>query len=267
MKKSLILVLACMFLISVTACGSANKNAGTKTNKNDLYQTIKSKGVITIGTEGTYPPFTFHDTNNKLTGFDVEMAQEVAKRLGVKANFIETKWDGMLAGLDDKRYDMVANEVGINPDRQKKYLFSSPYIASKAALIVKQTNNAIKTFKDLKGKKVAQSLTSNYYNIAKSYGAVNTQVDGFNQAIDLITSGRVDATVNDSLSYLDMKKHNPNIQVKMVDQQSNAAKSAFLFRKGSTELVQKINKALSDMQKDGTYLKISKKYFGQDVSK
>ncbi|WEG12097.1 amino acid ABC transporter substrate-binding protein [Pullulanibacillus sp. KACC 23026] len=263
MKKSLIFLVTLMVFFSLTACGSGKNKANTT----NLYQSIQSKGVITIGTEGTYPPFTYHDSSDKLTGFDVEIAQEVAKRLGVKAKFIETKWDGMLAGLDDKRYDMVANEVGITPDRQKKYLFSRPYIASKAALIVKQDNNTIKTFKDLKGKKVAQSLTSNYYNIAKSYGAVNTQVDGFNQAVDLITSGRVDATVNDSLSYLDMKKQNPNAPIKMVAEQSNAAKSAFLFRKGSTALVQKVNKALADMKKDGTYLKISKKYFGQDVSK
>lgn len=267
MKRSLILLVAFMLLCFGTACSTTKNNAGAPANKSNLYQTIKSNGAITIGTEGTYPPFSYHDSSDKLTGFDVELAQEVAKRLGVKAKFVETQWDGMLAGLDDKRYDMVANEVGITPVRQKKYMFSTPYIASKAALIVKQDNNSIKTFKDLKGKKVAQSLTSNYYNIAMNYGAVNTQVNGFNQAIDLITSGRVDATVNDRLSYLDLKKHNPSAQVKMVAQQSNAAMSAFLFRKGSTQLVQKVNKALDDMKKDGTYLKISKKYFGQDVSK
>jgi cystine transport system substrate-binding protein len=271
MKKWMLGLLSLLLVVFFTACGTSTKKDTTNgTNAQNasksFYQTIKDKGEITIGTEGTYPPFSYHDANDKLTGFDVEIATEVAKRLGVKPKFIETKWSGMLAGLDDKRYDMVANEVGVTPDRQQKYLFSDPYIVSKAALIVKK-GSPIKTFQDLKGKRVAQSLTSNYLTIAQKYGAVNTPVDGFNQAVDLITSGRVDATVNDSLSYLDLKKHKPDLPLVIVDQQSNASNSAFLLRKGSDELVKNINKALSDMKKDGTYLKISKKYFGQDVSK
>lgn len=271
MKKWIVGLLSLMMVLSLAGCGTSAKKDASNGNTNqkaskDLYQTIKAKGVITIGTEGTYPPFTYHDATDKLTGFDVEIATEVAKRLGVKPQFIETKWSGMLAGLDDKRYDMVANEVGIRPDREQKYLFSDPYISSNAVLIVKK-GSPINKFSDLKGKKVAQSLTSNYLTIAKKYGAVNTPVDGFNQAADLIKSGRVDATVNDKLSFLDLKKHQPNLPLVIADQQNNAGKSAFLLRKGSDDLAKHINKALADMKKDGTYLKISKKYFGQDVSK
>ena len=124
-----------------------------------------------IGTEGTYPPFTFHDESGKLTGFDVEIAQEVANRLGVEAEFMETQWDAMFAGLDAKRFDMVANQVGIKPERQEKYDFSDPYITSKAVLITNENNDSIKSFEDIKGLKSAQSMTSNYADIAKSYGA------------------------------------------------------------------------------------------------
>ena len=95
------------------------------------------------------------------------MAQEVAKRLGVKAEFKETQWDGMFAGLDAKRFDMIANQVGIREDRQKKYDFSDPYIQSGAVLIVRKDEKDIKSFKDLKGKKSAQSLTSNYKDMAQ----------------------------------------------------------------------------------------------------
>ena len=76
---------------------------------------IKSAGVFKIGTEGTYPPFTYHDGSGKLVGFDVEIGQEVAKRIGVKAEFVEGKWDGLVAGLDAKRYDAVINQVSISP--------------------------------------------------------------------------------------------------------------------------------------------------------
>ena len=109
--------------------------------------------------------------------------------------------------------------------------------------------------------------SGDYAKIAEQYGGVNTPVDGFDQAISLITSDRVDATVNDSLSYLDMMNKRPDMAVKKVDQLKDASQSAIMLRKGSDELVKKINEALSDMKKDGTYLKISKKYFGTDVSK
>ncbi|MBL5766894.1 hypothetical protein B5V88_05070 [Heyndrickxia sporothermodurans] len=144
---------------------------------------------------------------------------------------------------------------------------SDPYIVSKAVLIVGKDNHDIKTLNDLKGKKVGQSLDSNYRKIAEDHGATNTVVDGFNQSIDLITSKRIDATINDSLSYLDLKKHQPNLPIKVVYEEKNATSNAFLFRKNSDELVKAVNGALADMKKDGTYLKISKKWFGTDVSK
>ncbi len=265
MRKAIMLIISVMLVSMLAACGS--DSSGNKSSSSTLYGKVKKQGVLTIGTEGVYAPFTYHDKSGKLTGFDVEIAREVAKRIGVKPKFVETKWDGMIAGLDAKRFDMVANEVAIRPSRQKKYDFSDPYIQSKAVLIVKQDNNEIKTFDDLKGKKVGQSLDSNYRKVAEAHGATNTVVDGFNQSVDLLTSGRIDATINDSLSYLDLKHTRPDLPIKSVDSEKNATKNAFLFRKGSDQLVKKVNKALADMHKDGTYLKISKKYFGTDVSK
>ncbi len=230
---------------------------------------IKSAGVFRIGTEGTYAPFTFHDESGKLTGFDVEIATAIAQRLGVKPQFVEGKWDGLIAGLDVNRYDAVINEVGVTEARKAKYDFSDPYITSHAALIVQSSNNTIKSFDDLKGKKSANTLTSNFGKIAASHGAEVIPVQGFNESIDLLTSGRVDATVNDSLSFLDFKKHKPDAKVKIaaIDTGADSGdKSAVLIRKGSPELQAAINKALADMKKDGTYEKISQKYFGKDVS-
>lgn len=287
MKKiGLLTLLLTLTLVFVAACGNnsnspapANSatpaNSAESTNARDstastepsALETIKASGKIRIGTEGTYAPFTFHDKDGKLTGFDVEIAEEVSKRLGVEAEFVETQWDGMFAGLDANRFDVVFNEVTIKEDRKVKYDFSDSYIVSKAVLLVHEDNNEIKKLADLKGKKSAQSLTSNLTEIAKANGAEIVGTEGFNQAVDLLLSKRVDATINDSLSYLDLKKQKPDIKIKAVDETSEASESAALFRKGSDDLVKAVNEALAAMHSDGTYLTISKKYFGEDVSK
>ncbi|MCJ8150392.1 amino acid ABC transporter substrate-binding protein [Shinella sedimenti] len=228
---------------------------------------IQSAGTLKIGTEGTYAPFTYHDTDGKLVGFDVEIGEAIAEKLGVKAEFLEGKWDGLIAGLDANRYDAVINQVGITEARKQKYDFSEPYIASKAVLIVRGDDDSIKGFADLKGKKSAQSLTSNFGKIAEGAGAELVGTDGFDQSIQLVLTGRADATINDSLSFLDFKKHKPDANVKVVAEQADADYSGVIIRKGEPELLEAINKALADIKADGTYKTISDKYFGQDVSK
>ncbi|MDB5052478.1 MAG: amino acid transporter substrate-binding protein [Bacilli bacterium] len=260
MKKTGVFIAALLIVVSLIFAGCSKKD---KT----VLETIKANGKIRVGTEGTYAPFTFHDKDGKLVGFDVEIAQEVAKKLGVTPEFIETKWDGMFAGLDAKRFDVVVNEVSIKEDRKVKYDFSDPYIVSRAVLIVQKDNQDIKKLTDLKGKKAGQSLTSNLSDIAKANGATIVQTDGFNQAIDLLTSKRIDATVNDGLSYLDLMKQKPDAPIKVVAETNDATPSAILINKGNKELVDAVNKALTDIKADGTYLKISQKYFGADVSK
>lgn len=228
---------------------------------------IKSAGVLKIGTEGTYPPFTYHDASGKLMGFDVDIGRAIAQHIGVKAEFVEGQWDGLIAGLDAKRYDAVINEVSITPARQAKYDFSDPYIVSKAVLIVRNNNTTIKSFSDLQGKKSAHTLTSNYAQLARKYGAEIVATDGFNQSIDLVAQGRADDTINDNLSYLDFKKHRPDAPVKIVASEPNAEQEGVLIRKGNPDLQQAINKALTEMKADGTYKRISQQYFGADVSK
>lgn len=228
---------------------------------------VQSAGVLKIGTEGTYAPFTYHDTSGKLVGFDVEIGEAVAAKLGVKAEFLEGKWDGLIAGLDANRYDAVINQVGITDARKQKYDFSEPYIASKAVLIVRADDDSIAGFEGLKGKKAAQSLTSNFGKLAEANGAELVGTDGFDQSIQLVLTGRADATINDSLSFLDFKKQKPDANVKIAAEQANAEYSGIIVRKGEPELVEALNKALADIKADGTYQKIADKYFGQDVSK
>jgi cystine transport system substrate-binding protein len=227
---------------------------------------IKSAGVLKIGTEGTYAPFSFHDQKNDLVGFDVEIGRAVAEKIGVKAEFLEGKWDGLIAGVDANRYDVVINQVGITDARKAKYDFSEPYTTSRAVVIVRADDDSIKSLADLKGKKSAQSLTSNFGQMAVKAGAELVGTDGFDQSIALVLQRRADATVNDSLSFYDFKTKKPDAPVKIAATQDAAEQSGILFRKGEPALKAALDKALADIKTDGTYAKISQKYFGRDVS-
>src|SRR5471030_2196389 len=185
MKMKYLLILGLLTLtVAITGCSKGNStsnsngdNTASVAADSNLLEQIKKNGKITIGQEGTYAPFTFHDSTGKLTGFDVDIAEAIASKLGVKTEYVETKWDGIFAGLDAKRFDIIVNEVGISAERQAKYDFSDPYILSKPVLIVNKDNTTITKFEDLKGKKSAQSLTSNLGKIATSYGAELVSVD------------------------------------------------------------------------------------------
>lgn len=275
MKKSIwsFLLLICAVVL-LAACGTAKKEGNTASEGNtektggtsaDLLADIQEKGELVIGTEGVYPPFTFHDDSGQLTGFDVDIATEVAKRLGVKPVFLETQWDAMFAGLDAKRFDMVANQVGISDERLEKYDFSTPYNISVGVVVAGKDNNDISKYEDIKGLKAAQTMTSNHRKIAESYGAEIVSVEGFVQSVDLISSNRVDVTVNDKLSVLDYLTKRPDAPVKIVAQADEVIEIGLLFRKNNETLVEAVNQALQDMIEDGTHLEISKKWFGEDV--
>ena len=251
---------------SVLAVGLLGVGLATPAFAQTALEQITSAGALRVGTEGTYPPFTYHDDSNALVGFDVEIAAEIAKRLGVKAEFVEGPWDGLIAGIDANRYDVVINQVGITDARKEKYDFSEPYIASKAVLIVKGDNTDITSFESLKGKKSAQTLTSNFGKLAEASGAELVGTEGFDQSVALVLQGRADATINDSLSFYDFKKKQPDANLKIAAEQANADYSGVLLAKGKPELQAAINTALGEIKADGTYAAISEKYFGADVS-
>jgi L-cystine transport system substrate-binding protein len=280
MKKTVLSLLFASLLIGITGCGTSGNGSSSPQSpatpspaptegaqEQSLLEKVKADGKLVIGTEGTYAPFTFHDQSGKLTGYDIDVVTEVAKRIGVEPVFQETQWDAMFAGLDSKRFDVVANQVGIRPDRQEKYDFSNPYTVSTAVLVTHKDNTTVKDFPDIKGLKAAQTLTSNLTDIARNNGAEIVGVEGFNQAIDLLVSKRVEVTINDGLSLLDFLKQKPDTPIKVIAKDPNVAKNGFMFRKGSTDLVDAFNKALDEMQKDGTMKQISEKWFNADVSK
>ncbi|CAL8978428.1 L-cystine-binding protein TcyA [Cellulomonas sp. T2.31MG-18] len=249
---------------STAAAGSATAAAGS----DQSLATVQKAGVITFGTEGTYKPFSFHaDGGGDLTGFDVEVARAVAGKLGVKAAFAETQWDAIFAGLDAGRFDAITNQVSITSERQAKYEFSTPYTVSTGVVVVKADNTSITSFDSLKGKTTAQSLTSNWYKLAQSSGADVQSVEGWAQSVALVQQGRVDATINDKLTYLDYVKTNGQSGLKIAAETTDKSQSAVALKKGATALTQAVDKALQQLADDGTLTSISQKYFGADVTK
>jgi cystine transport system substrate-binding protein len=250
--------------LALTAC-SGGSTSGSVEQGDDLG--LVSGGTLTVATEGTYRPFSFHDESGTLTGYDVEIAQAVAEKLGLKVRFQETQWDAIFAGLEAGRFDVIGNQVSINPERQEKYLFSSPYTVSRGVVVTTDDDSSISSFADLSGKTTAQSLTSNWYELATESGAQVEAVEGWAQAVALLQQGRVDATINDQLTYLDYEKTNSPTGLKIAAETDDTSESAFATTKDKQALVDAIDGALEELRADGTLAEISQKYFGADVTK
>ncbi|HFC2304501.1 TPA: amino acid ABC transporter substrate-binding protein [Neisseria gonorrhoeae] len=267
-------VLGGIAALVLAACGGSEGGSGASSApaqsaiSGSLIERINNKGTVTVGTEGTYAPFTYHDKDGKLTGYDVEVTRAVAEKLGVKVEFKETQWDSMMAGLKAGRFDVVANQVGLtSPERQATFDKSEPYSWSGAVLVARNDSN-IKSIADIKGVKTAQSLTSNYGEKAKAAGAQLVPVDGLAQSLTLIEQKRADATLNDELAVLDYLKKNPNAWVKIVWSAPADEKvgSGLIVNKGNDEAVAKFSTAINELKADGTLKKLGEQFFGKDIS-
>ena len=257
--------------LAVTLVGCATASGGGSDSKGEsdsALDRVTEAGVLVVGTEGTYKPYSYHEGGaGDLTGYDVEVVTAVAEKLDLDVKFEETQWDGIFAGLEAGRFDVIANQVSINEDREEKYTLSEPYTISPGVLIVAKDNTDITSLDDLEGKTTAQSNTSNWYGIAEEAGATVEAVEGWAQAVELLEQGRIDATVNDKLVYLDYLKTKPDAGIKVVAETEEASRSAFAFKKGSDDLAEAINEALAELSEDGTLTELSEKYFGEDMSK
>ncbi len=259
MKKSLIAI-ASLLVVGVLFLSGCQSQESEKAQGS-------TKNVLRVGTEGTYSPFSFRDEKDQLTGYDVDVAKAVAKKINYKIKFVEAPWDSMLAAFDAKKSDVIFNQVSVIPERKEKYLFSTPYSVSHPALIVNKDNDEIKDFADLKGKTSAQSLTSNYAQMAEELGAEISSVDGFSKAVELVGDNRADATLNDDVTYYDYLNQKPNAPIKIVKTSDEATEVAAMFHKGDEKLVEKVDKAIKELEADGTLTKLSEKYFKKDISK
>lgn len=235
---------------------------------NDQLAQIRQKGELIVAMEGTWSPWTFHDEDDNLVGYDVEVAQLIADKLGVKVTFVEGEWDGLFAGLDAGRYDLVINGVEVTDERREKYDFSEPYGYIRTAVIVDGQNTDIQTFEDLKGKKTANTISSTYAELAESYGAQVTGVDDLNQTFELLNTGRIDATLNAELTFYDYINAHPEKNIKIAVLTDDASLVCIPMRKGaeSESLREAVNKAIDEIRESGELAKLSDKYFGNDIS-
>ena len=224
--------------------------------------------VIRVGTEGTYPPFTYVDPRtNKLTGYDIEVIEAVAEKAGWKLKFVQSQFDAIFPALDSKRIDVIANQVTINPERKARYVFSAPYTYSHGVIVTAAGTTGITKLSDLEGRTTAQSETSNWAQVAKDAGAKVQSVEGFAQAAALLGQGRVDAIVNDNIAVLDYLSSTGSKKIKITgDAGDEVSKQALTFRRSDPSLRKQADAALASLKADGTLARISEKYFDADVS-
>ena len=225
--------------------------------------------VLKVGTEGTYPPFTYVDPRTEeLTGYDIEVMNAVAEEAGWgEPDYVRSTFDSLFPALDADRIDVIANQVTINPEREARYLFTRPYTYSRGVIVTAADTDDVTSLEDLEGLTAAQSETSNWAQVARDAGAKVQSVEGFAQAAELLVQGRVDVIVNDNIAVLDYLASTGSTDIKITGYAGDEiSEQALVFRKGDAALRDQADQALKRLGADGTLAEISKDYFGADVS-
>ncbi|MCR5774035.1 MAG: transporter substrate-binding domain-containing protein [Lachnospiraceae bacterium] len=260
LKKVTALSLTMILLLTMTGCG--------KKDDLDTLGKIKKNGKITIGVESNQEPWCYHAENGELTGFDVELAQAVAEKLGVGVLLFECNWDDLFRGFDQGKYDIIIDSLEKTEEREKKYDFSDPYGQYNMVLVVAEDNTDIKGFEDLKGKKTSNAKGTTYANIASKYGAEVHDSSGVSDAIGMVASGLTDAMINTELPIYDYMKRHPEAALKIVATSDDPAVFMIPVRNGgeSATLLAEVNRALSELKEEGTLSEMSNKYLGIDIT-
>ena len=268
-RRSFLSMVAGVSMLGLAGCsgGSDGASGSTGSEGGDLLEQIAERGEMTFATEGTWSPWTFHDEDGDLTGFDIEVARAIAAELGVEASFAEGEWDGLLAGLDSGRYDTMANGVSVTEEREEKYDFTDPY-AYNTIVVITRGDSDIASMGDLAGKTTANTLGSSYAFLAEANGATNTGVDDFNQTIELLEAGRIDATLNDEVVFYDYMAQHPDADLKIAAENDEPTHVAFPLRReeATASLLAAMNEAIATLRENGTLSELSQEFFGIDIT-
>lgn len=214
---------------------------------------------IYVGTNAEFPPFEYLE-DDKVVGFDIELIDEIGKKLGVEMEIIDMEFDGLLPALQLKKIDMIIAGMSETEERKKAVSFSNSYYTASQVIIVEKNNNNIKTFNDLVGKKVGVMLGfTGDIVVSEIQGVEIERFDAPYAGIMALNNAKIDALVLDSEPAKEYVKQNKNL--KIVETGIEKEEYAMAFRKNDTALLEKINKALEEIKKDGTYEKLIKKYF------
>lgn len=265
-----ILLVTLVFVLGACSSNNTDKSASTSTDKKaDLLQDVKNRGVLKVGVMGTYQPYNFLNKNKEMDGFDVDIAKEIGKRLGVKVEFVAQEFSGMIAGLQAQKFDTVISQMTITEDRKKQLDFTDPYITNNVKVIVRQDNNTITSVNDFKGKNIGVGLGTNDETYLRT--ELLPKVGNFNVKTydDVITSlkdldaGRIDATINNLYAIKPVVENN-GFKIKAVGNPIKSDQAGIAVRKGNETFVNEVNKILKDMKSDGTYKNIFVKWFGEE---
>lgn len=274
MKRIITTALALTLALSLAACGGAKQNAApaaggeTKTPaaaKTHLDE-IKAAGKIVMGTSADYPPYEFHKTvdgKDKIVGWEIEMAEEIAKDLGVKLEIKESAFDNLIADLTAKKVDFVLSAMTITDKRKENIDFSEPYWqGGQSILVLKEKAGQYKTAADFKGKTIGVQLgTTGEEEAKKIEGAKVKPVDKFEATILDLLAGKVDAVVCGYTVGKNYEKNNPKLSL-VVELSSEL--NGVAFRKGDKELVAAVNASLKQLTGDGRLEKLVQKYEAEE---
>ncbi|MCR4904779.1 MAG: transporter substrate-binding domain-containing protein [Clostridiales bacterium] len=261
MKKRILAVLLILALTAVTLSGCAGSGG--------LLKQIRDRGYITVGTEGTWSPYTYHNEADELVGFDVEVAKYIADYIGVDIRFTETAWSSIFAALDAGQIDIVANGVSYNEERAEKYDFSTPYNYTQFAVMTLADNDSVNSLADVAGKVSSNDPTSTIGQFAEANGVIFDEVKEAAQAISEVKNGRAEITFSTTVGFADyFKQHPEEASLFKVIVVSDPEPDAYIpVLKGNEDLVKLINEALEKARQDGTLSNLAQKYFNVDTTK
>lgn len=259
--------------LALTACGgsgssssAAGSSAGSAASSGDAtWDAINSAKTIKVGTETAYAPYAYRDADDKLTGFDVEIGNAIYEKMGLTVDWMDTKWDSLISGMDAKQCDACMDQIAITDERKEKYIFSEPYCYAYGGVLA-LPDSGISSVADLNGKNCAGTATSNWTAIVEENGGVLVTTTGFQDSVQLVEQGRADAVLVEELTELDYLKNNPDSPLQIVARTDDFTEVAVMMRQDCTELQAKINEAVAALKEDGTLAEISKKYFDEDVT-
>lgn len=265
MKKLLSLMLCLFTLAFLAGCGNQTA-ANTEQAADNSLQAVKDKGKFIVGLDDGFPPMGFKDEKGQIVGFDIDLAKEAAKRLGVKVEFKPVDWDGVVMTLKNGDIDMIWNGMTITEERAKQVAFSKPYISNKQIIVVRSNEQNIKAKADLTGKIIGVQLgSSSEPAVSKSnMGDKIKEVKTYEKNTEALTDlkiGRLDAVVVDEVVGRYYIAEYPADYIVLADDFGREMMGIAL-RPDDKALAAEIDKILADMKADGTLMKIAEKWFG-----
>ena len=246
--------------------------ARTRTARADTLDDVKKRGTLVVGMEAAYVPYEFFK-DGKIIGYDPDIIDQFIPKLGVKAQLVDTAWNGIIPALYAKKFDVIISAMTITKERAEKVLFSMPYADASNVILLRADESRIKTADDLSGKVVGVQIGSAAAGIIKTFEAKLKaagkpgysdvkQYEHYPEAYQDLLNKRVDAVVNSKSTMLVVMKDAPG-KFKMVGGVSDiTAYFGMAFRKEDTAFQSFVNDELAAMKKDGRLAQLQEKWFG-----